>query len=164
VTDRTTVSRWLAGYETAWRSPGTDGLAALFTADAVYIQSPYRDPVSGLAAISRMWDAERDGPDEVFTISAEIVAVDGPTAVVRAQVQYADPVSQEYRDLWVLRLGDDGRCSWFEEWPFSPPGRAGEGTPEQGAAAGTSPVSRNTGCAAASAAKRRSGSPGRASK
>ena len=24
------------------------------------------------------------------------------------------------RDLWVLRLGDDGRCSWFEEWPFWP--------------------------------------------
>jgi hypothetical protein len=42
------------------------------------------------------------------------------TAVVRAEVGYGDPVRQEYRDLWVLRLGNDGRCSWFEEWPFWP--------------------------------------------
>ena len=46
--------------------------------------------------------------------------MDGTTAVVRAEVRYGDPVSQEYRDLWVMRLGDDGRCSWFEEWPFWP--------------------------------------------
>jgi hypothetical protein len=53
-------------------------------------------------------------------MAAKIVAVDGPTAVVRAEVRYGHPVRQEYRDLWVLRLGDDGRCSWFEEWPFWP--------------------------------------------
>ncbi len=41
-------------------------------------------------------------------------------AVVRAEVGYGDPVSQEYRDLWLIRLGEDGRCSWFEEWPFWP--------------------------------------------
>jgi hypothetical protein len=67
-----------------------------------------------------MWDEERAGPDEVFTLAAEILAVDGPTAVVRTQVRYGDPVTQEYRDLWVMRLGDDGRCNWFEEWPFWP--------------------------------------------
>jgi hypothetical protein len=44
VTDLTTVGRWLAGYEAAWRPPGT-----------------------------------------------EILAVDGPTAVVRAEVRYGDP-------------------------------------------------------------------------
>jgi hypothetical protein len=31
------VSRWLAGYEAAWRAPGTGGLAALFTEDAIYL-------------------------------------------------------------------------------------------------------------------------------
>ena len=42
----------------------------------------------------------------------------GPTAVVRAEVCYGDPPRQEYRDLWVIRLAGDGRCSWFEEWPY----------------------------------------------
>jgi SnoaL-like domain len=120
MTDRAMVSRWLAGYEAAWRAPGTEGLAGIFTRDAGYRHSPYEQPVVGLDAIRRMWDQDRDGPDEVFTLATEIVAVDGPAAVVRAEVRYGDPVRQEYRDLWLLRLADDGRCSWFEEWPYWP--------------------------------------------
>jgi ketosteroid isomerase-like protein len=120
VTDRAQVSRWLAGYESAWRAPGTQALADLFTADASYLQSPYEQPVVGLPAIERMWDEEREGPDEVFTLVTGILAVDGGTAVVRAEVHYGDPPHQEYRDLWVIHLGADGRCTWFEEWPFWP--------------------------------------------
>ena len=114
------MRRWLSDYEAAWRAPGTEHLAALFTTDAIYLQSPYERPVAGLSAIQQMWEAEREGPDEVFTLDTEIVAVEGPTAVVRAEVRYAGPPSQEYRDLWVIRLADDGRCRWFEEWPYWP--------------------------------------------
>ncbi len=120
MTDRSTVGRWLAGYEAAWRAPGTEGLAGLFTGDATYLQSPYEQPVAGLDAIKRMWEDERQGPDEVFTVATDILAVDGPTAVVRAEVRYGDPPRQEYRDLWVIRLADDGRCTRFEEWPYWP--------------------------------------------
>lgn len=120
VIDRALVRRWLTGYEAAWRAPGTAGLAGLFTGDATYLKSPYEQPVTGLDAIKRMWDEERDGPDEVFTIAADIVAVDNPTAVVRAEVRYGDPPGQEYRDLWVIRFAGDGRCAWFEEWPYWP--------------------------------------------
>jgi ketosteroid isomerase-like protein len=120
VTDRVMVRHWLAAYEAAWRTPETEALAGIFTDDASYLQSPYEEPVTGLDAIRRMWDEERAGPDEVFTMATEIVAVDGSTAVVRAEVRYGDPVNQEYRDLWIIRLGDDGRCSRFEEWPYWP--------------------------------------------
>ncbi len=120
MTDRAAVSRWLAGYEAAWRAPGTESLAGIFTDDASYRQSPYMEPVVGLDAIRRMWEEEREAPDEVFSLVTQIVAVDDPMAVVRAEVAYGDPVSQEYRDLWLIRLGEDGRCSWFEEWPFWP--------------------------------------------
>jgi ketosteroid isomerase-like protein len=121
VTDRATVNRWLAGYEAAWRAPGTDSLGSLFTADATYLVSPYAHPVTGLDAIGQLWEAERDGPGEVFTLITEILAVDGEIAVVRAEVRYGDPTQQEFRDLWIIRLDDDGRCAWFEEWYFSPP-------------------------------------------
>jgi ketosteroid isomerase-like protein len=120
MTDRAMVRRWLAAYEAAWRAPGTAGLAEIFTDDASYRQSPYQEPVAGLDAIRRMWDDEREGPDEVFTIATDILAVDGPTAVVRAEVRYGDPLRHEYRDLWIMQLGDDGRCNRFEEWPFWP--------------------------------------------
>lgn len=118
--DREQVRRWVSRYEQAWRSPGAEALAGVFTEDAVYSQGPYHEPAVGLAAIARMWDAERDGPDEVFRLVTEIVAVDGDTAVVRADVRYGDPVTQEYLDLWIIRLADDDRCRSFEEWPFWP--------------------------------------------
>jgi ketosteroid isomerase-like protein len=120
VIDRESVGRWLAGYEAAWRAPGTNGLAALFTSDAVYSQAPYEQSLTGLDAIKRMWEEEREAPDEVFTMTADIVAVDDPAAVIRAEVHYGDPPVQEYRDLWVIRFADDGRCTWFEEWPYWP--------------------------------------------
>jgi ketosteroid isomerase-like protein len=121
MTDRAAVLSWLVAYEAAWRNPDTSVLAEMFTADASYLQAPYAQPVTGLAAIRQMWDAQRAGPDEVFSLAAEVVAVDGDTAVVHAEVHYGDPVEQEWRDLWVLHLGADGKCSYFEEWPFAPP-------------------------------------------
>ena len=120
VTDRAMVGRWLAEYEAAWRAPGTEALASLFTTEASYLQSPYAQPVTGLTEIGWMWEAERQGPDEAFSLATDILAVDGPVAVVRAEVRYGEPSCQEYRDLWVIRLDDDGRCTWFEEWPFWP--------------------------------------------
>ena len=52
--------------------------------------------------------------------SAEPIAVEDRQAVVRVEVQYGDPVRQEYRDLWVLRFAEDGRVDDFEEWAYWP--------------------------------------------
>jgi ketosteroid isomerase-like protein len=71
------VREWVARYERAWRTAGTDGLSALFTDDAVYLRDPYAEPIRGLRAIAEFWEAERDGPDEVFTLTAEVVAEQG---------------------------------------------------------------------------------------
>lgn len=111
---------WVADYERAWRTPGTDVLADIFTADATYQQAPYLEPVAGLGAIARMWEAERDGPDEEFRLTSQRVALEGDTAVVRVEVRYGGLVPREYRDLWVLRFAPDGKCRAFEEWPFWP--------------------------------------------
>jgi ketosteroid isomerase-like protein len=116
---RDAVTRWLAAYEAAWRTAGTEPLRALFTDDASYRMSPYEEPVVGLPAIAELWEAERDAPDEPFTVQHEIVAVDGDTAVVRVDVRYDQP-SGEFRDLWLIRFGADGRCIAFEEWPYAP--------------------------------------------
>jgi len=117
---RQEAAQWVAAYERAWRAPGTGALAGIFTEDAVYRQGPYEEPVTGLPAIAVMWEAERDGPAEVFQMTSEVIAADGDTAVIRAEVRYGEPAHQEYRDLWVVRFAADGRCAWFEEWPFWP--------------------------------------------
>jgi hypothetical protein len=95
-------------------------LTEIFTDDATYLHSPYAEPIVGLPAIAEMWEAERESPDEVFTMESEVVAVEGDTGVTRVFVRYGEPVGQEYRDLWVVRLDDRGRCRSFEEWPFWP--------------------------------------------
>ena len=118
--DRAAFSAWIAAYERAWRTAGTAHLRELFAEDAHYRFGPYQPVVVGLPDIERSWEAEREGPDEVFTMAAEIVAVEGDTGVAKLLVRYGDPVEQEYQDLWLVRFAPDGRCSSFEEWPFWP--------------------------------------------
>ena len=109
---------WIGRYEHAWREPGTQELAGLFATDATYRQSPYADPIEGLAEIEAMWEREREGPDEIFTMNVELIAVEGETGVARVEVHYGDPPKQSFRDLWVIELRVDGRARSFEEWPF----------------------------------------------
>jgi ketosteroid isomerase-like protein len=118
--DRAQVADWIEDYERVWRTPGTAALAEIFAEDARYSQGPYVEPLDGLPAIGRMWEKTRDGAAEPFTMTSEIVAVDGDTAVVRVEVHYAEPNPHEYRDLWVMRFAPDGRCREYEEWPFAP--------------------------------------------
>jgi len=120
MTTRAAVTEWLAEYERAWRTAGTRGLDQLFTPDASYQLDPYEPPIEGLRQIAAMWEREREGPDEHFTMDSAIVALDGDTAVVRLEVRYKDPPPREYRDLWILEFDPAGRCRCFEEWPFWP--------------------------------------------
>jgi hypothetical protein len=127
--DRRELAEWLGAYERAWRTAGTESLEELFAPDASYRAAPYEQPYRGMAAISELWERERAGPDEEFEMSAEIVAVEGPVGVARVEVRYGDPPRAEYRDLWIVRLDESGRCVEFEEWPFWPPGQRGHWPP-----------------------------------
>jgi ketosteroid isomerase-like protein len=118
--ERSAVESWVSGYVRAWRSSGTGQLADLFTPDVTYLLSPWQQAYRGLDALAKVWEDEREGPDEAFTFTSEVVAVDGATAVIRAEVEYLRPGRKTWRDLWVVRFADDGRCRSFEEWPFSP--------------------------------------------
>ena len=116
--DRVDVQRWIDAYESAWRTTGIGPLRALFVDDVSYTPSPWSAAIHGLDALSRFWENEREGADEQFELSSEIVAVDSPTAVVRVEVEYGD--SERWRDLWIMTFDADGRCRAFEEWPFTP--------------------------------------------
>jgi len=120
VLSRVHAKDWIAGYERAWRAAGTDALEHLFTRDATYLMAPFEAAIVGLDAIARMWEVERDGPDERFAMGSEIVALDGDVVVARVAVRYEGPAPIEYRDLWIMRFAADGRCRHFEEWPFWP--------------------------------------------
>lgn len=115
------VGQWVGGYERAWRTAGTETLADLFAADATYLAGPFDEPIRGLERIAAFWDAERDGPDEVFTMRSEVFVDAGTKGVAKIEVEYGDPVTKRYRDLWLMEFDADGRVTAFEEWPFAPP-------------------------------------------
>jgi len=127
--DRVQLIDWVARYERLWRTAGTDGLGELFSADATYSPGPFEPTATGLGEIAELWEDAREGPDERFRMTSEIVAVEGDTGVARVEVWYDGPPPRHYRDLWVVRLDGDGRCSHFEEWPTWP----GVGTQPPGA-------------------------------
>ncbi len=76
-----------------------------------------------------MWERERAGPDEAFEMTSEVVAVEGDSGVAKVEVRYGAPPQKQYRDLWIVRLDETGRCVEFEEWPFWPPGQDGGWAP-----------------------------------
>ncbi len=119
MTDRYVLPRWLAGYEAAWRSPGTESLAGLFTSDATYLDRPTSSPLLGWMRSSGCGRTNERAPDEVFTRPLTILAVDDPVAggPGRSPVRGSTPPEC---DLWVIRFAGEGRCTWFEEWPDRP--------------------------------------------
>lgn len=110
------VMAWVRRYEQAWRSNDVGAVSGLFTPDARYRRSPYEAPEVGHDAIGAMWSED---VGQAFDVSAEPVAVQGRTAVVRLQVDYRTP-PQQYRDLWLLHFAADGRVEDFEEWAYWP--------------------------------------------
>ncbi|MGH8931633.1 MAG: nuclear transport factor 2 family protein [Egibacteraceae bacterium] len=117
--DRSAVQRWVARYERAWRTPGTEQLGEVFSSKVRYVPSPWVRPLEGLDELAPFWEA-RDGPDEKFAFRSDVVAIEGDTAVVRIFVDYRRADVGRWRNLWVLRFTSDGRCQGFEEWPFAP--------------------------------------------
>lgn len=105
------VGAWVGQYERAWRERDAAAVDRLFTRDAVYLRSGYDDGLVGLEAIRDFWD-----DDTPFTLTWSPLAVEGDTAVVRAEVVYGGDEPREYRDLWILVFADDARVRHFEEW------------------------------------------------
>ena len=126
---RADLSRWTDAYEAAWRTPGTDALDALFAPAATYQSAPFQRPYAGRDAIKEFWERNRESADEKFEMRPQIVAIEGDTGVVRVEVDYAEPIDRTYRDLWIVTVDAEGRCTAFEEWPFWPPGSKGTYAP-----------------------------------
>jgi len=111
--DHTAFQAWLDRYIGAWRSNDRSDIESLFSADAAYYYGPFREPVSGRAAIVADWMKSPDAPG---TWEAEYrpLAVDGDVAVAIGESRYTD--GKAYSNIFVCRFDGEGRCSEFREW------------------------------------------------
>lgn len=121
------VTRWVEGYERAWKSNDPNDIRAIFTEDAEYRTRPHREPWRGHDEIVAKWVEFGDTPDEV-TFEWQQVVSSPETAVVRGITRYAD--DDTYHNLWVIQLAPDGRATSFTEWWMEEP-KEGEAAPSE---------------------------------
>jgi hypothetical protein len=98
---------WMDGYVLAWSTNMEDHIRALFTEDAVYDPQTADGEWDGIERI----DDQEDNWDFEW---APLVETDD-LAVVTARTSYFEP-PLKYRNLFIIRFDEDGRCSDFTEW------------------------------------------------
>lgn len=116
MTDREAAADWFRRYRVAWESDDVDDIRGLFTEDAVYRGFPDDpEPFVGLDAIVAGWLENRDEPGET-DFKWELLAVDGEVAIARCVTTYHDDPPVTYDNLFVIRLGADGRATEYTDW------------------------------------------------
>ena len=106
-------AEWVANYIAAWESNDPDQIGALFTGDAAYRTSPDAEPRHGRDAIVAGWLEDRDEPG-TWSFDWRILHEDEGFVVVQGRTEY--PAEKDYLNLWIVRLGSDGRATEFTEW------------------------------------------------
>jgi hypothetical protein len=76
---------------------------------------PYETDSEGLGKIVAMWHerATRIGTGD-WTFEWQLAAINGDTFVVTGVGNY--PTLGDFKNLWVVSLGDDGKASTFRMW------------------------------------------------
>ncbi|MBT2522240.1 nuclear transport factor 2 family protein [Arthrobacter sp. ISL-28] len=109
------IRQWMEKYIAAWETNEPEDIQALFTEDAVYATRPYDpDAWRGREQIVDRWIASADEPED-WRFEWSVLGTDGDLAFVQGRTTYLDD-RPSYENLWVIRLGPDGRATAFTEW------------------------------------------------
>ena len=114
--DKAAFERWTDAYVKAWNSNDPEDIRALFTDDATYLTGPFDEPWQGIDRIVEQWIEEKDEPGTT-EFRYEVIAADGDTGVVQGVTDYSvPPPPRTYGNIWVIRLTEDGRASYYLEF------------------------------------------------
>jgi hypothetical protein len=116
--DVETFQQWLRAYGHAWESRDPRAACELFTEDATYQETPFVEPMQGREAIYRYWLQVPETQDEV-KFESEVLAVADGQGIARwrtAFVRVPGRVRVELDGIFLVRMGEDGRCREFREW------------------------------------------------
>jgi uncharacterized protein (TIGR02246 family) len=123
VPDRRTVESWIERYGIAWRTKDADGVAELFTEDAVYAAHPTEEPHRGRAGIRAYWRQVTATQSDLDLRFGRPV-VDGNRATVEwwAIMNAAewgpprDDAAVTLPGCLILRFTDEGLCVELREY------------------------------------------------
>jgi hypothetical protein len=105
---------WMDGYVLAWSTNDAGHISALFTPTAVYDPQTADGEWEGLDEIIERWQEIDDQEDNWDFEWMPLVETD-ELAVVTGRTRYYDPPAS-FRNLFVIRFDEEGRCYDFTEW------------------------------------------------
>lgn len=116
--DKKKFDDWVQGYLKAWKSNDPKDIEALFTPDATYLTQAFREPWRGREMIVEEWIGRADwanNPEDRWSFEYSWLAVDGDTGILDGTTKYQGR-NEIYRNVWTIRLAEDGRCREFREY------------------------------------------------
>ena len=110
------VHEWVERYGRAWVEADRDGVLALFTPDAVYRSSPFREPHVGHDGIAAYWESATSTQREV-DVRIGRPFVDGDRVAVEWWATMLDDGEEiTLPGCLLLRFAEDGRCADLREY------------------------------------------------
>jgi ketosteroid isomerase-like protein len=117
------LSDWIERYGRAWEQADEKSIVTLFTEDALYRSSPFREPHVGHDQIRTYW-RRATGRQHGARVRMGRPLVDGDRVTVEwwtTMIEHGQEVT--FPGCLLLRLGPDGRCRELREYWHLAPGR-----------------------------------------
>lgn len=108
------LHNWMDEYVLAWSTNDPDQIERLFTDEAVYDPQTAGGEWHGIEEIVENW-LEIDDHEENWEFEWRPLVETEELAIITARTRYFEP-PMSYRNLFVIRFDDDGRCFDFTEW------------------------------------------------
>ena len=110
--------QWLTRYKHAWETRDPDAAQAIFSDNATYRVTPFREPEMYRSGIRDYWVRATTEQRNV-QFGYEMLATNGDTGICRWNCRFDvhdDGRHVEIDGIFVFVLTDDGLCSQFQEW------------------------------------------------
>ena len=112
------LTTWLERYGQAWEARDPDAVAALFTDDAAYYETPFGKPAQGRDGVRAYWAAATRNQRQV-KFSFEVSSVAGEVGIARWWAEYTrEPTGLMARldGIFLLEFDASGQCRTLREW------------------------------------------------
>jgi len=109
---------WLDAYKRAWETRDPGAAEVLFSEQAVYLETPFGDPMRGRETIRAYWEHVPRTQDDVH-FHYEVLAVAGEAGIAHWWASFVRVPSGKRVHLdgiAAVTFDGDGKCQRFREW------------------------------------------------
>jgi hypothetical protein len=116
--DSEKLRRWLDDYAAAWQARSPESASRLFTANALYYETPFAEPFRGRDGIERYWRTVTADQRNVDVSTDPVGFVDG-IGVAKWSATFtleSAGTRVELSGVFLLEFDDKALCRTLREW------------------------------------------------